>query len=202
MPQIPPETLVALALFALVSSITPGPNNAMLLASGANFGLRRTLPHMAGVSAGFFVVIVAAGLLLGGLFAAVPQLHGVLKVVGGAYLLYLAWKIATSKPAAGEAQARPQTFWQAAAFQWVNPKAVAMALSAVTTYAPAQGYAANVMLVAAVFTLINLPCIASWAGFGVALRGLLARPGWLKAFNWTMAALLVLSLVPAFLDGG
>lgn len=201
MPQIPTEMLAALALFAFVSSITPGPNNTMLLASGANFGFRRTLPHLMGVNLGFFALVLGAGLALGGLFAAYPALHGVLKVAGAAYLLYLAWKIAMSgEMKGGEGAGRPQTFWQAAAFQWVNPKAWAMALGGVTAYAPPENYAANVVVVAAVFTLVNLPCVASWTGFGLALRGVLGTPGRLRAFNWTMAALLVLSLAPVLIE--
>jgi threonine/homoserine/homoserine lactone efflux protein len=195
MPSLTPELLTALVVFALVASITPGPNNTMLMASGVNFGVRATAPHMAGVCAGFFVLVIAAGLVLGGLFAAFPALHGILKVVGAAYLLYLAWKIARSgEIKAGEA-AKPQTFWQAAAFQWVNPKAWAMVLGALTAYAPPDRYVANVVLVALVFTVVNVPCILSWAAFGAALRGVLSDPGRLRLFNWTMAGLLVLSIL-------
>jgi threonine/homoserine/homoserine lactone efflux protein len=194
MPSLSPELLSALVVFAFVSSITPGPNNTMLMASGVNFGVRRSAAHMAGVSVGFLVLTLAAGLALGGLFAAFPVLHSVLKVVGAVYLLYLAWKIARSgEIKAGEA-ARPQTFLQAAAFQWVNPKAWAMALGSVTAYAPPEGYAANVALVAVVFTVVNLPCIFTWTAFGAGLRGVLADPGRLKIFNWTMAGLLALSV--------
>lgn len=195
MPSLSPELLSALIVFAFVSSITPGPNNAMLMASGVNFGVRRSAPHMAGVCVGFLVLTLAAGLLLGGLFAAFPVLHGVLKVVGAVYLLYLAWKIANAGEIKTGEAARPQTFLQAAAFQWVNPKAWAMALGAVTAYAPPQGYVANVVVVALVFTVVNLPCIFSWAAFGAGLRGVLADPGRLRVFNWTMAGLLVLSVV-------
>jgi threonine/homoserine/homoserine lactone efflux protein len=188
-------------VFAIVSSITPGPNNAMLMASGANFGMRRSVPHMLGVSIGFMVLTLVTGLVLGGLIAAYPALHQVLKAVGAAYLLWLAWKIARSDGmAGGTAGARPQTFLQAAAFQWVNPKAWAMALGAVTAYAPREHYGANVLLVAAVFGVVNLPCIAGWTGFGHVLRRVLARPGRLRLFNWIMAGLLVLSLIPIALE--
>jgi threonine/homoserine/homoserine lactone efflux protein len=201
MPFLPPELLTALVVFAAVSSVTPGPNNTMLMASGVNFGVRRTLPHMAGVSVGFFVLTLATGLALGGLFAAYPALHGVLKAVGAAYLLYLAWKIARSgQISGGGAQARPQTFWQAVAFQWVNPKAWAMALGAVTAYAPPDGYVANVVAVAVVFALVGLPFIVGWTAFGAALRGFLEKPGRLQAFNWTMAGLLALSVAAILLQ--
>jgi len=189
-------------LFAFVSSITPGPNNTMLMASGVNFGLRRSVPHMIGVSLGFLVLVLAVGLGLGGLFAAYPALHDVLKAAGAAYLLWLAWKLATAKGLAeGAAASQPQTFLQAAGFQWVNPKAWAMALGAITTYTPRAGYTANVLIVALVFSVINLPCIGVWTGFGVGLRRFLDRPAILRAFNWGMAALLVLSLYPLLTVG-
>ena len=201
MSSLTPELLAALALFAFVSSITPGPNNTMLMASGANFGFRASIPHMMGVSGGFLLLVVAVGLELGGLFAAYPELHDVLAVAGGLYLLWLAWKIATSSGLGmGETGARPQTFLQAAAFQWVNPKAWAMALGAVTAYAPRDGYVANILVVSVIFTAINLPCVASWTGFGVGLRRFLDRPAVLRAFNVGMALLLVLSLLPVALE--
>ena len=196
-----PELLAALALFAFVTSITPGPNNTMLMASGANFGFRATIPHGLGVSGGFFLLVMAVGLGLGGLFAAYPSLHDILAVVGGLYLLWLAWKIGTSKGLGlGEAGAKPQTFLQAAAFQWVNPKAWAMALGAVTAYAPREHYVFNIFLVSLIFTAINLPCVMSWTGFGVGLRRFLDRPAVLRGFNIAMALLLVLSLVPAAME--
>jgi threonine/homoserine/homoserine lactone efflux protein len=191
-----PDLLLALALFGFVSSITPGPNNTMLMASGANFGFARTVPHLSGVVIGFPLMVIGVGLGLGGLFAAYPVLHDVLRVAGAAYLVFLAYRLAMSDSlSAGPAGAAPMTFWQAVGFQWVNPKAWAMALGTVTNYAPKDGYAQNVVIAALVFALVNGPCVSSWAGFGVVLRRFLARPGALRAFNVTMAALLVLSLV-------
>ena len=192
-----PDLFAAFVLFAAVSSITPGPNNTMLLASGANFGLARTLPHLIGVSAGFLLLLLCVGLGLGGLFAAWPPLHGVLQTAGALYLIYLAWKIGTAKGLGGEAaQSRPFSFWQAVAFQWVNPKAWAMALGAMTTYAPKTGYVAGVLEISAVFAVVNLPCLFVWAGSGVALRRFLNRPAVLRAFNVAMAVLLLASLYP------
>ena len=194
-----PDLLIALALFGLVSSITPGPNNTMLMASGANFGFARTVPHLSGVVLGFPLMVIGVGLGLGGLFTAFPVLHGVLRVLGTAYLLYLAWKIARSDSIGlGTAGPQPMGFWQAVAFQWVNPKAWAMALGTVTTYAPKDGYALNVVIAALVFCLVNTPCVATWAGFGVAVRRFLSTPRALKVFNWTMATLLVASLAVSF----
>ena len=189
-----PALLPALLGFAFVSSITPGPNNLMLLASGANFGFRRSLPHMFGIAAGHSFMVVVVGLGLMGLFEAVPLLHDLLTIVSVAYLLWLAWRIATAVPKDGEARGRPLTFWEAAAFQWVNPKAWYMAVFAITLYAGDATW--GVLAVAGVFALTNLPSISVWAAVGVEVRRLLGSPARLRAFNWTMAALLVLSLWP------
>lgn len=187
--------LLALSAFALVSSITPGPNNMMLMASGANFGLRRTVPHALGVGIGFTLMIILVGVGLMGIFDLFPVLNSVLKVVSVAYLLWLAWKIANAAaPGDGESpRGKPMTFVQAMLFQWVNPKAWTMALSAIALYAPDRNFGA-VLLVAIVFGLVNLPSTSLWAVLGVSLRGWLSSPARLKAFNWTMAALLVGSL--------
>jgi threonine/homoserine/homoserine lactone efflux protein len=188
-------TLLALSAFALVSSITPGPNNLMLMSSGANFGLRRTVPHALGVGIGFTLMIVLVGVGLMGLFDLFPILNTVLKVVSVAYLLWLAWKIANAAApdTAGSASGKPMTFVQAMLFQWVNPKAWSMALTAIALYAPDRNLAA-VLLVAVVFGIINLPSTSLWAVMGQVLRGWLSSPARLRAFNWTMAALLVGSL--------
>jgi threonine/homoserine/homoserine lactone efflux protein len=192
------DLLLAFALFAFVTSVTPGPNNMMLLASGVNFGFTRTLPHMFGISMGFFSLVLAVGLGLGAAFQAYPMLYTVLRYVGAAYLLYLAWKIATAKSAADASgdQGNPQTFLQAALFQWVNPKAWVMAVGAITTYTPLQGYFTNVLIISTVFALINAPSVCVWAVFGSLLRNVLRNPVWLKVFNLLMATLLVLSLYP------
>ena len=188
------DVFLALCAFAFVTSITPGPNNLMLMASGANFGLRRTVPHMLGVGLGFGFMVVCVGLGLAGLFEAWPPLRLVLAVLSVGYLLWLAWRIATAAAPEGGAVGRPMTFAQAAAFQWVNPKAWTMALSAVTLYASASVW--SVLLVAAVFTAVNLPTVSSWTVLGVQMKRFLTSPLRLRAFNWTMAALLVASLWP------
>jgi threonine/homoserine/homoserine lactone efflux protein len=189
-------TLLALAGFAFVTSITPGPNNLMLLASGTNFGWRRSLPHLLGISFGFGVMLVLVGLGLGEAFSRYPALHGVLKWASLAYLLYLAWKVATAAPPAatdggGADSGRPMGFGAAALFQVVNPKAWAMALTAVTAYAE-LGLAA----ITAIFVLVNLPCCGSWALLGQQMRRWLHRPRALQAFNWGAAALMVASVLP------
>ncbi len=197
------ELLIGLALFSLVSSITPGPNNLMLMASGANFGFRRTLPHILGVGIGFTVMVILVGVGLVGLFEAFPVSYQLLKVVSVVYLIYLAWRVATaSPPDRGEArdagQGKPITFFQAALFQWVNPKAWTMALTALTVYAPSQDVGA-VVLVALVFGLINFPCVSSWTALGQQLQRLLTSQKRLLVFNVTMAVLLVASLYPVLL---
>jgi threonine/homoserine/homoserine lactone efflux protein len=192
------DLLLAFALFAFVTSVTPGPNNMMLLTSGVNFGFNRTVPHMLGISCGFFSLVLAVGLGLGAAFQAYPLLYTILRYVGAAYLLYLAWKIATSGPAsdASGTESKPQTFMQAALFQWVNPKAWVMAVGAISTYTPLQGYFTNVVIISAVFAFINLPSVCVWAGFGSLLRNALRDPFWLRVFNGGMAVLLVVSLYP------
>ncbi len=188
------EFLPALISFAFVTSITPGPNNLMLLASGANFGFRGTIPHMLGISLGHLLMIVLVGLGLISIFEMYPALHMVMKVASVAYLLYLAWKIANAAaPEEGQAGGTPMTFLQAAAFQWVNPKAWFMALTAISVYAPETTFAA-VVLVAAAFAAVNLPSVSSWTLLGVQMRRFLTNQNRLRAFNWTMAALLVGSL--------
>ena len=188
------ELFVALAAFAFVSSITPGPNNLMLMASGANFGFRRTIPHMLGISLGHMFMMVMVGLGLFQLFETFPVLNRMMQVLAIAYLLYLAWKIATSAPPEGqEVQGKPFTFLQAAAFQWVNPKAWFMALTAISVYAPGTSFG-MVVLTAAVFSATNFPSVSVWTLMGQEMRRWLTSPTRLRAFNWTMAGLLVASL--------
>ena len=190
------ELLSALALFALVSSVTPGPNNLMLMNSGANFGFRRTLPHLLGVTIGFVIMLMLVGLGVMQLFDVFPLSYQLLKVLCIAYLLYLAYKIASNKPPVGaeNGDTKPFTFVQAALFQWVNPKAWTMALSAVSVYAPSKGIGA-VVIVGVIFGLVNLPCVSAWTLLGQKLQIWLNRPERLQAFNIFMAILLVASVL-------
>jgi threonine/homoserine/homoserine lactone efflux protein len=194
-----PELLLPLISFAFVMSVTPGPNNLMLMASGANFGFRRTIPHMLGIAIGFTVMTLMLGVGLVGLFHAFPVAYTLLKVASVVYMLWLAWRIAHSAaPGQGAASGKPMTFLQAAAFQWVNPKAWAMALGALTAYAPDQSLTA-VAVVACVFGAVNLPTVSIWAVAGQSVRRFLTGPGRLQAFNWTMAGLLMASLYPVLM---
>jgi threonine/homoserine/homoserine lactone efflux protein len=169
----------------------------MLFASGVNFGFRRTVPHMLGIGAGFLSLLIGVGMGLGAVLHAYPPAFIALKVAGGLYLLWIAWKIGSSRSMdEGEAKARPMTFLGAAAFQWVNPKAWVMAVTAMAVYPNPEHYALTVAIVALVFAAVNVPSVSTWAGFGSALRGWLSVPVRLKWFNITMAVLLVLSLWP------
>ncbi len=189
--------LPALTLFAFVTSITPGPNNMMLMASGANFGMRRTLPHMLGVAIGFVIMAMLVGVGLIEVFDRFPVIYDVLKWGGIAYMLWLAFKIGTQEPKVPEpnAKARPITFLQACAFQWVNPKAWSMALNAITLYTADRSWA-GIALVGIVFGAVNLPSVAVWAFLGQQMRRFLTSTTRLRAFNITMAVLLVLTLIP------
>lgn len=190
------DLLLSLIGFAFATSVTPGPNNMMLLASGVNFGFRRTLPHMLGVSLGHAFMVFLVGIGLAQVFLHWPQLGLMLKVVSVAYMLWLAWKIANAAaPNEGQTEGRPFNFLQAAAFQWVNPKAWAMALTAVTVYAQGTGVWA-MFAVAVVFCAVNLPSVSLWAYAGQQLRRWLTTNRRLQVFNVLMAVLLVLSLWP------
>jgi threonine/homoserine/homoserine lactone efflux protein len=190
------NTFSALLLFAFVTSVTPGPNNLMLMASGANFGFRRTIPHMLGVALGFVFLAFLVGIGVAGLFEAYPRAADILEIVSVIYMLWLAWKIANAAaPGEREASGHPMTFLQAAAFQWVNPKAWAMALTAVAVYAPDRSIEA-ILLVAVAFGAVNLPTVSLWVILGREIRRVLTNSSRLRVFNWTLAALLVLSLAP------
>ena len=190
------DLIPALAAFAFVTSVTPGPNNLMLMTSGANYGFRRSIPHMLGIAFGFTVMVALVGVGLMGLFDAVPVTYTVLKVAGIAYLLWLAWKIANAgMPDTSGRTGKPMTFLQAAAFQWVNPKAWQMALTAITLYAPDRSMW-SVLVVAMIFGAINLPTVSSWTILGQQMSRVLSSPLRLRVFNVTMAALLVASLLP------
>ncbi len=200
------DLLLALSAFALVSSITPGPNNLMLMTSGTHFGFRRTLPHMLGVSGGFVLMTILVGLGVAGLFQAFPISFEILKWASVAYLLYLAWHIAIAPPLTehsgeGSLGRKPMTFLQAALFQWVNPKAWTMALTAVTAYAPKSNPIMGLAIIAVVFGAINLPMVSIWTMMGVQMRRFLSNPRLQRAFNIGAALLLVATLYPVLFDG-
>nr|WP_298411992.1 LysE family translocator [uncultured Halomonas sp.] len=180
------------ALYMVSMTITPGPNNVMLTASGANYGYWRTLPHILGIMAGCFVLFSAIALGLGLLFERYPLFQSFLKILGSIYLLYLAWKIANAPPPNlnAQGQGRPLTFWQAAGFQFANPKAWVMGLALMAGFLPEGGSTLlNALLLAGFAELIALPCISLWAGFGMAIGRLLrSERGW-RIFNGIMGTM-------------
>jgi threonine/homoserine/homoserine lactone efflux protein len=191
----------ALLLFVVVTLFTPGPNNTMLMTTGLNFGFRRGLPHLWGVALGFAVMVLTVGLGLGAVFQAYPAAYTVLKYAGAAYLLYLAWQIATAGAVEeGETRGRPIGFLEAAAFQWLNPKGWVMAVGAVSTYAAVAVFPLNVALMAFLFGSLGILSSATWLGFGTGLKRLLTSPRTVRAVNITLALLLVASLWPIVAD--
>ena len=190
------QLFTALFLFAFVTVITPGPNNLMLMASGANFGFRRTLPHMIGIGIGMPVLVVCVGIGVMQLFDLWPLSYTILKVLSVAYLLYLAWKIANAAPPKGaEAEGKPLTFLQSAAFQWVNPKAWSMALTSITLYATSRDMTA-VLWVAGMYLVVSFISTTAWTALGQQMRRVLKGPRALRIFNVSMAVLLVATLIP------
>ncbi|MFW2545091.1 LysE family translocator [Primorskyibacter sp. 2E107] len=193
------DILIALALFCAATLFTPGPNNLMLMASGANFGLRRTIPHLAGVAFGFPAMIVPVGLGVMQIFDLWPPAQTILRAVSVLYMLWLAWKIAHAAPPKDrDAEARPLTFLQAAAFQWVNPKAWSMALGAITLYATSRDIGA-ILWVAGAFLTLGTVSAVTWVTLGTGVRRLLGQPARLRIFNWVMAGLLLASMIPVLL---
>jgi len=193
--------LTAFCLYAFVTSITPGPNNAMLANSGVNFGFYRSLPHALGVSCGLCLMILGVGLGLEGVFARYPAVFSLIKVAGAGYLVYLAWRIAsTGAPRAGGPRPTiPLGYWGAVLFQWLNPKTWLMAVGAITVYAPHNPQLGDMVFIAMTFTLINVPCVSAWAAGGSLLKASLAQEQRLRLFNRLMAGALLLSIYPVLI---
>jgi threonine/homoserine/homoserine lactone efflux protein len=191
------ETLLPLASYAFVSSITPGPNNLMLSASGIAFGLRRTVPHMCGVSFGFGLLLAVCGAGVGTVVVRYPAIGFALKALGTAYLLYLAWAMRNAlEPTAQVSAARPMKFAEAVAFQFVNPKAWVMAVTAVSVFVPdIEPRWLAVAWMCAVFSAVNVPCVGTWAVLGAALKGWLANSRRRKACGAVIAGLTVYAVV-------
>ncbi len=183
--------------FSISTTITPGPNNIMVTASGANFGYKRTIPHILGITFGLPLMIIVIGVGLGSVFKTFPVIHQVLKYIGAAYLLFLAWKIATfHHKENGDARSKPLSFWQALIFQWINPKAWMMSIGAITTFTTTTGNIfIEIFLIAAVFCLVCYPCVSLWAILGMNIRRFLLTSFYQMAFNVSMAFLLVISLI-------
>ena len=187
---------LAAAVFALVASITPGPNNLMLAASGLTFGFRRTLPLLLGIETGFLLLLLGVALGLGAAFERVPMLHGVLKVLAAGYLLYLAWKLWRSSGAGNAALEKPLGFLRGAVFQLINPKAWMMTVGAASAYTLAgDQYWASVWMLFGLFLLLGFPSITLWAAFGAGLRARLSDPRRARLIGRSMAVLTAASCV-------
>ena len=189
--------LLSVLLFTFTMTITPGPNNLMLTASGVNFGYVRTLPHLLGVATGFILLCCSVALGLGALFVQIPVLHTGLKIFGSIYLIYLAWKIANSSRVEGGYQRQqPMTFWQAALFQVVNPKAWTMAITAISAFTlDGDELVASTVAVVACFALVSLPCCSAWALLGTQIKRFLSSHRSLKIFNYSLASATALSVL-------
>jgi len=203
-----PEQWWGAALFMLVSSVTPGPNNTMLMASGVHFGFRRTLAHLMGVQLGFGFMVVAVGLGLHTVLAQFPAFYDLVRFAGAAYMVWMAWSLASARPHvavlaalddglhSAQDEAKPLGFWGAVLFQWVNPKAWVMAVTIMSAYVPPGAGLLQIAPLGMLYVALGFPCSSVWVGFGSALRSYLQDPFRMRVFNCSMAAALLLSLYP------
>ncbi len=197
-----PEQLLAFTLFSLAGAITPGPNNTISTLSGATFGFRKTLPQMLGVSVGYPLMLAALGLGLGELFKVLPWLHNAMRYVGAAFLLYLAWKLVRANAPQSAGTARPVGFFEAFFFQWLNPKAWSIALGALAAFTtpglPADAFFREVGIFTLASVAVTFPSLVLWCLFGVAIAAMLKDARKRRIFNYTLAAILVLSIAVLF----
>ena len=186
----------------MVAAFTPGPNNIMLAASGANFGFRRTLPHMAGVTAGFVALMWMTGLGLDWIFGFSPLVQQGFRVLALCFIFWLAWRIANSTIEAKKAGgSRPQYFIEAAAFQFINPKALTVVVTIIASFvSPDADFTPQLATMLASAALLTIAAVAVWSGFGTIISRFINTPLRLMVFNYTMAVLLLLSMLPVFLD--
>lgn len=198
------DLLIALFGFAIVSSITPGPNNLLVMTSGLNYGVPRSLPLVTGITLGFVVMLIAIGVGLGSMLQSNSWVHLGVKIFGLVYMLWLAWKVAVSDPtptvAEDDARGRPLSALDGAAFQWVNPKAWAVALSATAVFTVPDSAMGSLALISLVFTAVAFVCLSAWAAFGTFMRRLVDTPSKTRVFNVAMALLLVASAAPVAYD--
>jgi threonine/homoserine/homoserine lactone efflux protein len=192
------DLFVALVVFASIAAFTPGPNNTLLMASGINYGFGRTLPLILGVAIGFPIMVACIGFGLGKVFELYPSIYVVMKYGGAAYMLLLGWKIGTSVPTAESEDPvdAPMTFLQACAFQWINPKAWVIAVSALSAYTVHSSYNTGVVIVVATTLILGFASASTWAVFGVGLKHVLSDVRYFKIINVALALALVASLIP------
>jgi len=197
---MPPDSLVQIALFALASLYTPGPNNIMLASSGARFGVRRTLPHLLGVALGFPLMLFPMAIGLGAVFEQSPLFRDALRLVSAVVMLWIGWKIATAGRAKTEEAARPFTFLMAAGFQWINPKAWAMAIAVVGGYMLGRAPLTEAVICAGIFASLGLGSATLWTVAGASIRRFLSSEGRIRAFNGAMGLLIAACAVFLFTD--
>jgi threonine/homoserine/homoserine lactone efflux protein len=192
------DLFIALFIFGGIAAFTPGPNNTMLLATGINFGVRRAWPHILGIAVGFPFMIACIGFGLGRIFEIYPLIYVALKYLGATYMIWLAWKIAMSKPSGEDAvvKAEPITFLQACAFQWVNPKAWIMGVTALSAYTVAAHYTVGVLAVVGTFVFMGFTSALTWVLFGAGLKHVLNDARYYQYINWGLATALIASLIP------
>ncbi|HNP73531.1 MAG TPA: LysE family translocator [Kouleothrix sp.] len=191
------EHTLAFVLFAVVAAITPGPSNLILTSTGASVGVLRGLPSLFGVTVGMGVMMFLVAFGLGSAVLASPAIILVLKWCGVGFLLWLAWKIASAGRGDATASQRQVGFWQAAAFQWVNPKSWLVCASAAGTYLEAQagGALPQSLTLGALFVLAALPSCFVWLAFGATLQRLLRSERASRIFNLAMGGLLAGSIL-------
>lgn len=196
------DIFIAVFFFAFSTTVTPGPNNIMIMSSGVNYGVKASLPHFLGICLGFPAMVLLVGMGFGAVLEQLPLLHQMIKVVGTLYLLWLAWVIGSQTPKAIEKGNRtPLTFWQAVLFQWVNGKAWVMATGAVAAFTTVAGTLwSEVMAITAAFLAVAFPCVGVWLVAGAGLRQLMASHTAQRIFNIAMAILLVFSVLPVVYD--
>ena len=193
--------IISFTTFASIAAISPGPNNIMLAASGANFGVKRTIPHIAGVTIGFLGLVLASGIGLSGLFAALPQLYDVMRVLALFFLFYLAWKIANAGPIEEARSSKPLSFTAAFLFQWVNPKATTVTISAITAYtSSADSFFTNLILILIIFGIATIISTVAWTIAGQFIGQFLQQKNRRLLFNYMMAGLLIAALLPVILS--
>lgn len=194
--------MISIALFAISSSVTPGPNNILVMTSGLNFGVRKSVPLLTGICIGFTVMLLVVGLGFGRLFTLYPQLSLTIKIIGTLYLFYLAWLIAkNSSVDNGDQQVRPLGFLKGVVFQWVNAKAWVVAIGAISTFTTiGEQYTTQNVTVATTFFFVSFPCVGVWLLFGSFLQQKLKNDNFLRWFNISMSLLLLLSIFPAIGD--
>jgi threonine/homoserine/homoserine lactone efflux protein len=196
------SALLSLFGFSVAMYITPGPNNVMVASSAANHGIRATLPHMLGIAFGFSLMLALVCAGLGSVLVSWPLLLPLFRWIGAAWLVWLAWQIASAPPPGEGGRRRVLGFFGAAAFQWVNPKAWLIAVGAAGEYlSPHQSLIIQLARIFVVFLLVGMPCLLVWALLGSGAGRLLRSPVQLRAFNVAMALLLVLSLLPVLIEG-